>query len=200
MTVSRATSTGPLSVASDMKRGNTAGTCTTDTNGQCSFTYQGPELPGADLITAYPDLNNDGVEEPNELSGEDVNRRICEISRGVGHFFLKANHNASLIQLENSTGRRIVRAERQHRHQTVCGTVPVRLNELAEICLAVVIGMNEHPIVVLEEIQIELVELISVDSGARGSGGGVPGQRIRRVAAHHFLAIEPGDETVIIPH
>jgi Bacterial Ig-like domain (group 1) len=27
------------------------GNCTTDTNGQCSFTYQGPQLPGADVIT-----------------------------------------------------------------------------------------------------------------------------------------------------
>jgi hypothetical protein len=27
------------------------GTCTTDQSGQCSFTYQGPQLPGADVIT-----------------------------------------------------------------------------------------------------------------------------------------------------
>lgn len=29
----------------------TQGTCTTDSNGQCSFTYTGPQLPGADDIT-----------------------------------------------------------------------------------------------------------------------------------------------------
>ncbi len=46
-----------------------SGACTTDANGQCSFTYQGPQLPGADLITAYPDLDNDGIQDPNELSG-----------------------------------------------------------------------------------------------------------------------------------
>jgi hypothetical protein len=30
---------------------NTQGSCTTDQNGQCSFTYQGPQLPGADAIS-----------------------------------------------------------------------------------------------------------------------------------------------------
>jgi hypothetical protein len=29
---------------------NLPGSCTTDPNGQCSFTYQGPQLPGADAI------------------------------------------------------------------------------------------------------------------------------------------------------
>jgi len=29
---------------------NVQGSCTTDQNGQCSFTYQGPQLPGADAI------------------------------------------------------------------------------------------------------------------------------------------------------
>jgi hypothetical protein len=31
---------------------NTTGSCTTDANGECSFTYQGPQFPGADIITA----------------------------------------------------------------------------------------------------------------------------------------------------
>lgn len=30
---------------------NTSGSCLTDANGQCSFTYQGPVLPGQDVIT-----------------------------------------------------------------------------------------------------------------------------------------------------
>ena len=33
----------------------TSGSCTTDANGQCSFTYQGPQLPGADVITGCAD-------------------------------------------------------------------------------------------------------------------------------------------------
>jgi outer membrane protein assembly factor BamB len=38
----------------------TTGTCQTDANGQCSFTYQGPQLPGADVITACADANGNG--------------------------------------------------------------------------------------------------------------------------------------------
>jgi hypothetical protein len=45
------------------------GSCTTNANGQCTFTYAGPQLPGADLITAYPDLNNNMVQDLNELEG-----------------------------------------------------------------------------------------------------------------------------------
>ena len=43
-----------FTVAGDV---NTTGSCTTDANGQCDFTYQGPVLPGQDVITgcAGPD-------------------------------------------------------------------------------------------------------------------------------------------------
>jgi hypothetical protein len=42
------------------------GTCTTGANGQCDFTYQGPALPGADLIEAYADSNGNGTKDPGE--------------------------------------------------------------------------------------------------------------------------------------
>jgi hypothetical protein len=44
----------------------TSGSCTTNTSGQCSFSYQGPNLPGADLIDAYADTDNDNVRDPGE--------------------------------------------------------------------------------------------------------------------------------------
>src|SRR5207244_540171 len=44
----------------------TAGSCTTDATGRCSFTYAGPQLPGADTILAYPDLNGNGSPDPGE--------------------------------------------------------------------------------------------------------------------------------------
>jgi hypothetical protein len=44
----------------------TSGTCTTDPSGQCSFTYQGPQLPGADLITACVDANGNGKVDATE--------------------------------------------------------------------------------------------------------------------------------------
>ena len=47
-----------------------AGSCTTAANGECSFTYTGPALPGADLIVACADTDNDGVRDPSEPCGE----------------------------------------------------------------------------------------------------------------------------------
>ena len=42
------------------------GSCTTDANGMCSFSYSGPALPGADVITAFADLNNNGTRDADE--------------------------------------------------------------------------------------------------------------------------------------
>jgi hypothetical protein len=47
----------------------TSGTCTTDTNGQCSFTYQGPQLPGADVIAGCADNNHNGTADAGEPCG-----------------------------------------------------------------------------------------------------------------------------------
>ena len=49
-------------------RGSTAtgGSCTTDATGTCRFGYQGPDLPGADLITACADNNSNGSTDPGE--------------------------------------------------------------------------------------------------------------------------------------
>jgi YVTN family beta-propeller protein len=47
----------------------TSGSCTTDANGQCSFTYQGPQLPGADVITGCADSNGNGSVDAGEPCG-----------------------------------------------------------------------------------------------------------------------------------
>jgi hypothetical protein len=39
------------------------GSCKTDSNGQCSFSYNGPQLPGADLINAFADTDNSGTND-----------------------------------------------------------------------------------------------------------------------------------------
>ena len=44
----------------------TSGTCKTDAAGQCTFTYAGPSLPGADLITAFADTNGNGMLDAGE--------------------------------------------------------------------------------------------------------------------------------------
>lgn len=43
-----------------------SGQCTTDANGMCTFTYAGPALPGADLISAFADTNNNGIPDAGE--------------------------------------------------------------------------------------------------------------------------------------
>jgi hypothetical protein len=56
-----------FSIAGSVSR---TGACTTDATGACSFTYQGPALPGADAIRAYADTDNDGALDAGEPVGE----------------------------------------------------------------------------------------------------------------------------------
>jgi hypothetical protein len=46
--------------------GATSGTCTTEANGQCDFSYMGPNQPGADAITAYADTDGDASADADE--------------------------------------------------------------------------------------------------------------------------------------
>jgi uncharacterized protein (DUF2141 family) len=48
---------------------STSGECTTEADGQCEFTYEGPELPGEDAITAFADTNGDGDQDLDEPAG-----------------------------------------------------------------------------------------------------------------------------------
>ena len=43
-----------------------SGSDTTDANGEATFCYNGPALPGSDAISAFADNNNDGVQQANE--------------------------------------------------------------------------------------------------------------------------------------
>jgi Big-like domain-containing protein len=45
---------------------NTSGSRTTNASGQATFCYQGPPLPGADVITAFADSNNSGGQDVGE--------------------------------------------------------------------------------------------------------------------------------------
>jgi Tol biopolymer transport system component len=44
----------------------TTGSCTTATDGTCTFTYAGPDFPGADAISAYADTDDDGTHDDGE--------------------------------------------------------------------------------------------------------------------------------------
>jgi len=50
----------------------TGGSVTTNGAGQAEFCYTGPGLPGADVITAYADTNNDNVNAPPPAEPEDT--------------------------------------------------------------------------------------------------------------------------------
>jgi hypothetical protein len=45
------------------------GTCTTDTSGQCAFTYDGPSTAGTDAIVGFADTNRNGVRDAGEPDG-----------------------------------------------------------------------------------------------------------------------------------
>jgi hypothetical protein len=48
----------------------TSGSCVTAADGRCSFSYAGPQLPGADAITAYADTNTSGSQDAGEPGDE----------------------------------------------------------------------------------------------------------------------------------
>jgi hypothetical protein len=75
-----------------------SGECTTDANGQCSFTYDGPPLPGDDVITAYADTDNDNTQDVGEPTGAatkawvlPVTTPLCEITITNGGRITAAN-------------------------------------------------------------------------------------------------------------
>jgi Tol biopolymer transport system component len=45
---------------------SSSGSCTTMANGTCTFTYHGPDFPGADLISAYADTDSNGSQGAGE--------------------------------------------------------------------------------------------------------------------------------------
>ena len=66
---------------------DTSGSATTTSNGQATFCYVGPPLPGADTITAFADSDNNNVQDPGEVSGVaekawvvPVTTPLCEIT------------------------------------------------------------------------------------------------------------------------
>jgi hypothetical protein len=77
---------------------NTSGSAMTDANGQATFCYMGPPLPGADVITAFADTDNDATQDPGEPSGGatkvwtlPVTTPLCEITITNGGWITAAN-------------------------------------------------------------------------------------------------------------
>jgi len=75
-----------------------SGSCPTDTAGQCSFPYRGPTFPGADLISAYADTNDNGVQDTGEPAGTATQAWVLPSSSrghatGGGHITDVAGNN-----------------------------------------------------------------------------------------------------------
>jgi hypothetical protein len=77
---------------------NTSGSAVTDANGQATFCYMGPELPGADVIRAFADANNNTTEDAGEPFGVaakawvlPVTTPLCEITITNGGWITALN-------------------------------------------------------------------------------------------------------------
>jgi hypothetical protein len=58
----------------------TTGRCTTDVTGTCNFTYLGPSVPGADLITGCYDFDDDGMVDPTEKCATATKAWVAELA------------------------------------------------------------------------------------------------------------------------
>jgi len=67
---------------------STSGSCTTGANGQCSFTYQGPPLPGVDVIKAFADTNNNGVQDAGEPTGGATKTWVLPVTTPLCEIFI----------------------------------------------------------------------------------------------------------------
>jgi Big-like domain-containing protein len=77
---------------------NTSGSATTNANGQATFCYNGPPLPGADEIHAYADTDNDNVQDATEPFDDATKAWVlpvttpnCEIKINNGGWIIAAN-------------------------------------------------------------------------------------------------------------
>jgi hypothetical protein len=121
---------------------STSGSCTTDANGQCSFTYQGPPLPGADAITAFADTNNDGDQNVGEPGGVaektwvlPVSTPGCEVKIVDNAKITALNtdaasfHGRALVSLSGVSG-----TQRYEDHGPVQPLTVQSINVLAVVC------------------------------------------------------------------
>jgi hypothetical protein len=81
------------------------GVCTTDANGQCDFTYTGPELPGADLIEAWADSNGNGAEDAGEPTATATKAFVVPLStpgeaHGAGRLELPGQGHEGRVSFE----------------------------------------------------------------------------------------------------
>jgi hypothetical protein len=123
-----------------------SGECTTDANGQCSFTYPGPELPGGDTITAFADTNGDGDQDPGEPSGAATKTWVlpvstpgCEVTISKGGRITAANGDKATFagRARVSSSGQEVSGENEYQDHGPAQPLNVHsINVLAVVCSA----------------------------------------------------------------
>jgi Beta-propeller repeat len=87
----------------------TSAQCTTDDAGQCSVTYGGPQLPGADSIAAFADTNQNGTQDSDEPGASANETWVLPDStpgwvHANGHLRTDQGHRVTLAELAASDG------------------------------------------------------------------------------------------------
>jgi hypothetical protein len=120
-----------------------SGSCTTVANGQCSFTYQGPQLPGVDAITAFADTNNNGAQDPGEPSGAatktwvlPVTTPLCTIKITNGGWITTVNGDMATFggNAQSSASRQTTGQEEYQDHGPVQPMNVKSINVQAIVC------------------------------------------------------------------
>jgi hypothetical protein len=110
------------------------GSATTDEFGHATFCYTGPDLPGADVIRAYADTDNDNTQDPGEPSDEGTKTWVfptptpgCEVTITNGGWIVTATGSKGTfggnarVELDGTT-----RGEEQYQDHSA--TTPVNFH------------------------------------------------------------------------
>jgi hypothetical protein len=121
---------------------STSGSATTTANGQATFCYTGPALPGSDVVTAYADTNKNGVKDASEPSDTAMkswvlppSTRGCKVT--YGGRILAANGDKATFGGNAKVPASGPKGQEQYRdHGGVANLNVHSLNVLAVICSA----------------------------------------------------------------
>jgi hypothetical protein len=139
------------------------GACTTDPSGLCDFTYQGPIFPGSDQISAYVDVNGNGVQDAGEPTASVVKQWVLPASN-TGQATGSGKVGALAFDFSAKSDRGVVK-----------GTCSVILGETTVNCLDVTAYVqNGNTVTIYGHATINgtatLYKITVTDNGRPGTG------------------------------
>src|ERR1700753_3505435 len=108
---------------------------------QITGNYFGREID--DGFSESGNIINDGGRKKIDSTVGEIPRRACDL-------FMKSHDCSSVIQLQDSTGRRIVGAEAKHGHDVTRWPVKVCLDKAAHVEIGQVVGVGDQEILALK--------------------------------------------------